>query len=149
MAFAIRKYQSDYSIFTNLKPDHLNWHTSLQGYMDAKMNLMKYTTIRSIVNEQVIQFAKENELYIEIPENARIFGDGHDTNDTTDGENIRVSGQQQYKLSQTHFSGVHNAMNILACTMIADELNLSSEDTKKHLKSITGLPHRLELIATK
>jgi UDP-N-acetylmuramoylalanine--D-glutamate ligase len=149
MAFAIQQYQSDYSIFTNLKPDHLNWHTSLQWYMDAKMNLMKYTTIRSILNEQVIQFAKENELYIEIPENARIFGDGSNTNDTTDGENIRVSGQQQYKLSQTHFSGVHNAMNILACTMIADELNLSSEDTKKYLRSIIGLPHRLELIATK
>ncbi len=157
MAYAIQKYQSDYSIFTNLKPDHLNWHTSLQGYMDAKMNLMNHTTKRSIVNAQVIEFARENRLKVEIPENARIFIESmacfSPRNDTiwdrTDGEDILISGIQKYKLGETSFSGVHNAMNILACTMVADELAIPSKRTKTYLKSITGLPHRLELIATK
>ena len=157
MAFAIQKYQSDYSIFTNLKPDHLNWHTSLQWYMDAKMNLMKHTTKRSIVNAQVIEFAKDNKLDIEIPENSRIFVQSMDClvprndgiSDRTDGENILISGVQRYRLSETHFSGIHNAMNILACVIVADELIILSERTKEYLKSIMGLPHRLELIATK
>ncbi len=157
MAFAIQKYQSDYSIFTNLKPDHLNWHTSLQGYMDAKMNLMKHTTKRSIVNAQVIEFAKENTLRMELPENSRIFvksidyfiPSNDDIVDGTDGENILISGIQKYKLGESNFSGVHNAMNILACTIVADELAIPTERTKEYLISITGLPHRLELIATK
>ena len=157
MAFAIQKYQSDYSIFTNLKPDHLNWHTSLQGYMDAKMNLMKHTTKRSIVNAQVIEFAKENTLRMELPENSRTFvksidyfiTSNDDIVDGTDGENILISGIQKYKLSESNFSGVHNAMNILACTIVADELAIPTERTKEYLSSITGLPHRLELIATK
>ena len=157
MAFAIQKYQSDYSIFTNFKPDHLNWHTSLQWYMDAKMNLMKHTTKRSIVNQQVIEFARENSLHIKIPESSRIFIQSVDCflprndaiRDITDGENILISGIQKYKLGETNFSGTHNAMNILACTMVADEFTISSKYTKEYLKSITGLPHRLELITTK
>lgn len=165
MAFAIEKYTSDYSIFTNLKPDHLNWHTSLQWYMDAKMNLMKHTLKKSIINAQLIEFARENRLNIETPENMRIFAydkiphlslesevnsvEMIQVRDTTDWENIMVSGQWEYNLSETHFSGVHNAMNILACTLVADEMWICSKRVKEYLKSITGLPHRLELIATK
>lgn len=57
MAYGIKKYQSDYSIFTNFKPDHLNWHADLQEYLDAKMNLIQRTKNRSIINDQIIQFA--------------------------------------------------------------------------------------------
>ncbi len=121
------------------------------------MNLMKHTTKRSIVNQQVIEFARENSLHIKIPESSRIFIQSVDCflprndaiRDITDGENILISGIQKYKLGETNFSGTHNAMNILACTMVADEFTISSKYTKEYLKSITGLPHRLELITTK
>ena len=121
------------------------------------MNLMKHTTKRSIVNEQVIEFAGANNLHIELPENSRIFVQSMDClvprndgiSDRTDGENILISGVQRYTLSETNFSGVHNAMNILACTIVADELAIPSERTKEYLKSITGLLHRLELIGTR
>ncbi len=122
MSFAIEKYVSDYSIFTNLKSDHLNWHKDLQEYMDAKVNLMSHTTKRSIINEQVMEFARENQLSIDTPDNMRIFGDDIAQRDSTDGDSIRVSGQRQYRLSETNFSGIHNAMNILACVLIANEM---------------------------
>ncbi len=149
MAFAIQKYESDYSIFTNLKPDHLNWHTSLQWYMDAKMNLMVHTTRRSIVNQQVIEFARDQELQMEQYDNIRTFSNNISLKDSTDGEDIRISGMRKYKLSETHFSGVHNAMNILACTLVANEMGICSKRVRQYLAEITGLPHRLELIATK
>lgn len=60
MAYALRLFQSNYSIFTNFKPDHLNWHTDLQDYLDAKMHLMRNTKKKVIMNEQVIVFAREN-----------------------------------------------------------------------------------------
>jgi UDP-N-acetylmuramoylalanine-D-glutamate ligase len=56
MSYAIKHYQSDYSIFTNLKPDHLNWHKDLQEYLDAKMNLIHRTSKVPIVNKQIIDF---------------------------------------------------------------------------------------------
>lgn len=91
MAYGIEKYQSDYSIFTNFKPDHLNWHTDLQEYLDAKMNLIQKTKRSSIINNQVIQFAQENNLHINLPTNTRVFTNSMIVKDGTDGQNIRVS----------------------------------------------------------
>jgi UDP-N-acetylmuramoylalanine--D-glutamate ligase len=79
----------------------------------------------------------------------RIFSDDIVQGDSTDGEYIRISGQTECQLSQTNFSGIHNAMNILACTLVANEIGISSEQVKEYLQSITGLPHRLEKIGEK
>lgn len=146
MSYAIQKYTSDYSIFTNFKPDHLNWHLDLQDYFDAKMRLMQYSTQWVIMNEQVLNFALVNDLVIPELSNVRLFGYGSNTSDTTDGEDIRVSGQKLLELSITPFSGKHNAMNILACALVADEMQIPVERIKEYIKTITGLPHRLELI---
>lgn len=149
MAYGIEKYQSDYSIFTNFKPDHLNWHTDLQEYLDAKMNLIQKTKRSSIINNQVIQFAQENNLHINLPTNTRVFTNSMIVKDGTDGQNIRVSWRKVYTLIDTNFSGDHNAMNILACTLVANEMRICSKRTKEYLKSIKWLPHRLEVIGNK
>jgi UDP-N-acetylmuramoylalanine--D-glutamate ligase len=73
MAYAIRSFRSHYSIFTNLKPDHLNWHKDLQEYMDAKMNLMHHTTDGIALHDQILEFAAIEKLQIDIPEHTRIF----------------------------------------------------------------------------
>ena len=106
MAFGVEKYQSDYSIFTNFKPDHLNWHADLQEYLNAKMNLLAHTKKMSMINHQVIQFIQENHLNIDLPIHTRIFqgkishylpqiqADSVEMTqfrDSTDGENIRIS----------------------------------------------------------
>lgn len=66
-------FHSDYTIFTNLKSDHLNWHRDLQEYLDAKMNLVKHTKKKSILNEEVLEFVREKYLKVTLPENVRIF----------------------------------------------------------------------------
>ena len=74
MAYYLRTFQSDYSIFTNFKPDHLNWHKSLQEYLDAKMHVIEHTKKLSCINDQVINFAQENSLYLERGASIKIFG---------------------------------------------------------------------------
>lgn len=59
MTHATKSFQPDYTIFTNFKPDHQNWHRDLQEYLDAKMNLVHATTKKTIINQQVIGFAEE------------------------------------------------------------------------------------------
>jgi UDP-N-acetylmuramoylalanine-D-glutamate ligase len=78
MSYALRGidhggYTSDYSIFTNIKPDHLNWHRDLMEYVDAKMNLMRNTRKKVIMNHQVIEFIQKYQMNIEVPENMRFF----------------------------------------------------------------------------
>jgi UDP-N-acetylmuramoylalanine-D-glutamate ligase len=150
MAFSLQKYQSDYSIFTNFKPDHLNWHRDLQEYFDAKMNLVLHTTHKGVLNQQIIDFVSNEKLDISLPGNVRIFSmNDSGLVDSTNGEIICLSQTDKYALSEGNFSGKHNAMNILSCLMVADEMNIPLSRTLEYLKNIKGLPHRLELISNK
>lgn len=149
MSYVIKKYISDYSIFTNLKSDHLNWHADLQEYADAKMNVFFHTAKKSIINTEVLDFCKKENLQVQAPQNTRFFWTETNLLDRTDGENILISNRRKYRLSETHFSGVHNAMNLLACTLVASEMRICSKRVKKYIQNIYGLPHRIEQIALK
>lgn len=155
MAYALQIFQSDYSIFTNFKPDHLNWHKDLQEYFDAKMHLMECTRKMSVINDQVLIYAKENHLLSRLPLAVRLFQDQSisitDTiiKDRTDGERIVLSWREKYLLSETHFSWRHNALNILSVAIVANEMKICSKRIKMYLSEIYGLPHRLEKIGEK
>ncbi len=150
MSYNIKSFQSTHSIFTNFETDHLNWHPDLQDYFDSKIRLFEHTTGVSCINEQVFMRAKEFGLSISenIP-NVRIFGRKDTLKDRTDGENITISGRKKYRLSETQFSGFHNAMNILSSTLVTNALRVCSKRTREYLKSISSLAHRLELVTVK
>lgn len=144
-------FSPDYSIFTNFKIDHLNWHRDLQEYLDAKMNLFHHTHKKSIINAEILEFANEKNLKISLPENTRLFSKNLDITprDHTNGEDITISTRRKYKVSETNFSGIHNAMNMLSVTLVTNEMKMCSKKTKIFLSEITGLPHRIEVIAEK
>ena len=89
MGYELQEFQSDYSIFTNFKRDHQNWHRDLQEYLDAKMHVIKRTKRVAVVNSEVIDFAHEHNLSLSTPQNIRLFQTG--TRDMTDGEDIRIN----------------------------------------------------------
>lgn len=156
MSYSIGKsslppFRPNYSIFTNFKVDHLNWHRDLQEYLDAKMNLFHHTKQKSLINAQIFDFAREKKLQFSLPENTRIFSGNAKISprDYTDGEKIVISGRKKYLLSETNFSGFHNAMNILSVTLVTNEMHLCSKKTRTFLTEIFGLSHRLEKILEK
>ncbi len=163
MAYSLQKFQADYSIFTNFKPDHLNWHTDLQEYFHAKMNLIRHTTKMSVVNQQVIEYARGNNLIINISWNIRWYhsqgnilplqlSSGSEmiqSYNWTDGESIIISWRRKYFLSESHFSWMHNAMNILSVGIVASAMKICSKRIKKYLSEIQWLPHRLQKIGEK
>lgn len=156
MAHILREFSPDYTIFTNYKSDHLNWHRDLQEYLDAKMHIVQRTRYKAIINQQVKDFADEQDLSFSWSlERSRFFSHRDISHqqlplrDWTDGENIVVSGRRKFCLSETHFSGMHNAMNILACALVANEMGICGKHTKKYLSDILGLPHRIEFVEEK
>ncbi len=75
MAYSLERFVPDYAVFTNFKPDHLNWHKNLQDYLDSKMHVITRAKKGSVMNAQILDFVKENDLKIRIPEKVRIFGE--------------------------------------------------------------------------
>ena len=144
MSHWIHEFQSEYSIFTNFKRDHQNWHRDMQEYLDAKMHLVARTTRMAVINAQILDFAKENTLWYTLPQNTRIFQSWE--KDRTNGEDIIISGRRKYRLSDTQFSGMHNAMNILSVGIVASEMRICSKRMREYLGDISWLSHRLEKI---
>lgn len=144
-------FSPDYTIFTNFESDHLNWHIDLQEYLDAKMNLVLHTKKCSILNAQIQNRSHDFGLSIQAPTNVRWFQDTPDPSfrDRTNGEDIFISGRRKYRLSETHFIGRHNAMNILACAIVANEMRICSKRVKTYLSEIDGLSHRIEFVTQK
>lgn len=143
-------FYPNHAIFTNFETDHLNWHPNLQDYFNAKMRVFQYTTGTSVINEQV--FLRAKEFGLKTPTNIpdiRIFGKDENLKDRTDGENIIISSRKKYLLSDTQFSGIHNAMNILSVTLVTNTLGICSKRTREYLKNISGLSHRLETVVIK
>jgi UDP-N-acetylmuramoylalanine--D-glutamate ligase len=165
MAHSLHVFSPDYAIFTNFRGDHLNWHKWLQDYLDAKMHIVERTKKVAVMNQQILDFARENSLKVDIPDTVRVFAQDTDCHiesyrssdsprqdrirDCTDGEDIVISGRRKYKLSETELSWSHNAMNILAVCLIASQMKICSKRVRKYLTEVSWLPHRLEKIGEK
>lgn len=118
----------DMTIITNLKVDHLNWHRNVQEYSDAKMNLAAHTKQGVVMNAQIGQFLAESGVHMpDIQTTVFTFSDNQEKTpkNYTDGENIIVNGEHVCCLSDTQFSGKHNAMNFLSVSMVLGKMGIS------------------------
>ena len=152
-------FKTDHSIFTNLESDHLNWHADLAEYLRDKLALARLTTGTAAVNAQVPARAASWNVPFEALPQMRFFGSvesgsktsgnaaiaatasgrpelGTELRDRTDGNDIVVSGRKKYRLEETRFSGLHNALNILSVAVVANAMKVCSKRTKTYLKDI-------------
>ncbi len=120
MAYALREFSPDYTIFTNFASDHLNWHRDLREYFLAKWNLVERTQKCAIIAESLRPFLDSYTL--PNTEKLRFFGTSPELRDRVEGDDIILSGRKKYQLSETPFAGLHNALNILACTCVTNEM---------------------------
>lgn len=68
--------------------------------------------------------------------------------DRVENGKLFVSGRAKYELSGMALKGDHNALNLLAVAVVANEAKICSKRTKKYLEKVGGLPHRIETIGT-
>ncbi|MFZ3232751.1 MAG: UDP-N-acetylmuramoyl-L-alanine--D-glutamate ligase, partial [Patescibacteria group bacterium] len=142
-------FKTDHSIFTNLESDHLNWHADLAEYLRDKLALARLTTGTAAVNAQVPARAASWGVKFEALPQMRFFGTSTELRDRTDGHDITVTGRKKYRLEETRFSGLHNALNVLSVAVVGNAMKICSKRTKTYLKDIGGLAHRLEFVVEK
>jgi hypothetical protein len=72
--------------------------------------------VRSIYNKDILQYVEKNNLHIETKDSDVYFSGDDDMSSPkygVHGENIHIY-DKIYTLADTHFTGGHNAMNILS-----------------------------------
>lgn len=142
------------AVWTNLTPDHIEWHGNLDSYTEAKKRLFanQRSNQYAVLNADdpiVSQFLPPSEIF------------AFSVNTTMDSSVqcafmqygflvCRSTGKTQILCHKEDLKifGNHNLENALAAVSVAVVLNVPLEKIIEGLKSFPGLEHRLEFVAT-
>ena len=140
------------SIITNITPNHLNVHTDMEEYIEAKKNIFKYQDkdgllILNYDNEITRECAKEAPGNVVFFSSKNKIPNGYIV-DTDDGK-IKVSEnglrKHVFDTKNMKLRGVHNFENA-SCAIIATKDLVKKESIDRVLTEFKGVEHRLELV---
>ncbi|MBN8662003.1 MAG: UDP-N-acetylmuramoyl-L-alanine--D-glutamate ligase [Candidatus Obscuribacter phosphatis] len=158
----VSSYQLEYSptfapfvgVWLNLTPDHVDWHGSLDAYIDAKRSMFKNQSLSdyavlnmddsvvasTIYAGEYFPFSVDGECATAI-QGAYLQDEFFCANY---GSRSRVVCHQ----SEVRIIGKHNQENCLAAISAGLLAGLNEKEIKAGLTTFTALEHRLEYVAT-
>ena len=138
------------SIITNITPNHLNVHSDMEEYIEAKKNIFKYQDkdgllILNYDNEITRECAKEAKGKVIFFSSKNKNIDGY----IVDDGKIKLceNGLRKHVLDTKNMKlrGVHNFENT-CCAIIATKDLVDIETATKAINEFKGVEHRLELV---
>ena len=148
----------DIGIFTNLTPEHLDYHVTMENYFQAKKRFFSEVLPQSkknIVNKMIINGDEEwgQRILKEVSLPSINYGTGS-KNDvrainydlSLKGINAQIDLVGEEITIQSELIGKFNLLNILAAMAGAKALGISSGEIKLGIEKLKRIPGRLEKI---
>lgn len=144
------KKSADISIITNVTPNHLDWHTDYQEYIDSKKAVFAYQgkdgkVILNYDNENTRNFGKEvkNPVYFS---SKKLLENGYCLKDNSivfvrDG----VVTREVLDIDKIYIPGMHNVENYMAAIAATDSF-INDEVVNVTATEFKGVPHRIEFV---
>lgn len=140
------------SVITNITPNHLNVHSDMEEYINAKKNIFKYQDkdgllILNYDNEITRSFEKEAPGKVVFFSSKNKIPNGYIV-DTDDGKIKVCENDLRKHVFDTRYMklrGVHNFENA-CCAIIATKDFVKKESIDTVLTEFKGVEHRLELV---
>ncbi len=147
------------AIMTNVTPNHLDWHTDMDEYIEAKSNICRHAPISHITmnaeNEITAEIGRNSDIHVTFFSSKRTdFSEiTHGKIDASaiyekDGFITFSDGKSEEKILETasiKLPGRHNVENYMAAISITRGL-VSNETISGIAKSFGGVAHRLEFV---
>lgn len=122
------------AVITNIYPDHLNYHGTMESYIEAKKAIARYQTPQDFV------FLKKGD---EVTNSEKFIKD-------LKGKIIYFSKSDLPKNFSPRLPGEHNLVNMAAALAVAKTLEPSSDrEVLQALENFQGVEFRLQLIYNK
>ncbi len=119
------------AVVTSFFPEHLDYHGTVDAYLDAK--------------KHITQFQTKDDLVIfndHFKETRAIAGE-------SGGKKIAYTEKDApLTIDQTKLLGAHNLGNIAAACLVSKELGIDEKTALDAIKNFQGLPHRLQSLGT-
>jgi UDP-N-acetylmuramoylalanine--D-glutamate ligase len=141
-----QSFRAKASVWLNFAPDHLDWHTSLGTYHEAKTKIWAHlqptdVAVVPVVDQSITKVAKLC--------GARVVSFGADTGDyhVSNGVLTCPSGEILHRDEMAR-SLPHDVTNALAAAAITIEAGLANRNqVAQALRSFVNAPHRIEFVA--
>src|SRR3990167_16184 len=139
-------YSPHISVCLKIVPEHLDWHPSLEDYIEAKANIFRHQKEDDIAiyfagnrySQQIAGFSPGQKIPYFAPPGAQAKDEG-----------TIVVGQDEkevIKTSEIKLIGEHNLENICAAATVYYQISQDLEPVRQVLSTFSGLEHRLELV---
>lgn len=152
----LMKKSPNIAAITNITPNHLDRHGTLEAYTAAKSNILLHQRLNDVA---ILNRDDTGAINLENLVQGQLVTIGYSSlPDDQDGifiqENkiwMRKANHPQAicELNDIPMLGKHNVYNVMVACAISQMLNLDVEPTRSAIKKFKGVPHRLQLIATK
>lgn len=140
------KVSPEVCVVTNLSPNHLDMHKSMEEYIDSKKNIFKYQDNKGVlilnadneITNSMINEAKGSVLRFsvkEVIEQGAYYKDGA----------LYLADNEVCKAEDIVIKGMHNVENYLAAFCALKE-DVSIETMKKVATTFKGVEHRIEFV---
>lgn len=144
-------FRPQISLILNITPDHLDWHGSLEHYIDSKKKIFQNQTEKdfTILNyddpiiRKMADDLKSNIIWFSVNEklNKGIYIDGEEIV-INDGENIiKVMTYKDIKIL-----GKHNLENVLGSIGICYAMDIDMKTIAQSIREFKGVEHRIEYV---
>ena len=138
--------------FTNITQDHLDFHETMENYLEAKSKLFSLSKVAVINNDtdvapylidkaqgcQIITYGKEKPADV-FAENIKLLGNGIEFDLVYNGN------KQKMSLNIPGEFSVYNALTAISCSI---GLGISLSEIAKGLKDAEGVKGRIEVVKT-
>ncbi len=141
------RVSTDIAVITNISPNHLDYHTDYQEYIDAKSSIYSHQTDK---NKLVVNF--DNDITREIGEKNTLSKTVFFSKDDIGKDNVYLHKDVIYlgdepviKTSDIKIRGIHNVENYMAAIGAVGDM-VSREDVHEVAVNFGGVAHRMELV---
>ncbi len=133
-------------LFTNLFPEHIDWHKSHENYYKDKVHLVAHQQAGDVcfVNDKCEKLKKYCAAY-NLPYRYYNKKEGFAEIDNVLCENEKPL----LHIEETKLQGFHNLDNMAGVLSVIKYLGLDTNKAVKSFKTFNGLPHRLQKVGVK
>ena len=136
------------AVITNIRPNHLDWHTGLEEYAEAKRNIFRSQKPGDLL---VLNADDPGSLACRDAASGRVrlFSRRTPQPDGAwfDGETLYFLGKPIMKRSEIRLPGLHNVENWMAALCAVGD-QAGEETCRRVAAEFTGVEHRLEPVRT-
>ncbi len=141
------KYSPEIGVITNLSPNHLDWHTDYNEYIEAKTNIFRHMKREN----KLVLNADNSDSAALLPlahVNVKMFSRKLNASVCLRGSMIVCEGEDVLDINDIKLPGMHNVENYMAA--VAAVWGLAGKDAIEYVaKNFGGVAHRIELVREK